>query len=661
MRSRLTRQPQYPARIDWSNPITQGLEFAALPIGNTYVDCVTGEVGTATGVEPVTAWPLNDGATTTPHALAAAGTNAGATQILWPVSLSRGGSIAGASAQGTILALGGRATTSNGLTPLLANTEIVTNGNGFSLWLDDYAFVYQGAVIRGDYADPVRYSGQILSTGSIPVRNKLLFFGFAFDSGGANGDWLGNRRSQAWSGESFLVGPVTTNRRARLLTPGYNDGSLNTTGFVALGLIWSRRLSVVEYQSLYDNPWQIFGRALRRAVVHGAAPQSYTLTAAAGTFTLSGQSAGLTVARRLVAAQGVFSLVGQQAGIGRSFALTAATGAFGVTGQVAGLRSARRIAAGTGSFSLTGGSAGLKVAHRVTAGSGAFSLQGQAADFRIAGQIIADVGAFSITGIVAGLRVAHRLSAAAAAFSVTGQAATLVRALRLTAGTGAFSLIGQDAALNVAGSSTLAAETGVFALSGQAAGLRAARRLAAEPGSFSLAGQAAGMRVAHLLSADAGTFVLGGQAAGLSAARQLIADAGAFDLQGHGVAFETAGQLAAGTGAFVLTGEAVALQRAYRLIAAPGEFALTGEAAGLLALWRLLAETGDFELVGQDALFGLTGGSRAETGVFVLTGHSVLLRAVLATLPGRIGGLRRPVVGGARPSQIGRSRSPQRI
>lgn len=229
----------------------------------------------------------------------------------------------------------------------------------------------------------------------------------------------------------------------------------------------------------------------------------------------------------------------------------------------------------------------------------------------------------------------------------------------LVAETGAFTLTGGAAGLTAA--RALVAASGSFSVSGQAAGLRAARRLAADAGAFSLAGQAAGMRVAHLLSADAGTFVLGGQAAGLSAARQLIADAGAFDLQGHGVAFETAGQLAAGTGAFVLTGEAVALQRAYRLIAAPGEFALTGEAAGLLALWRLLAETGDFELVGQDALFGLTGGSRAETGVFVLTGHSVLLRAVLATLPGRIGGLRRPVVGGARPSQIGRSRSPQRI
>lgn len=255
----------------------------------------------------------------------------------------------------------------------------------------------------------------------------------------------------------------------------------------------------------------------------------------------------------------------------------------------------------------------------LTAEAGSFTLTGQAAGLQAQRRMAAGTGAFDLTGQDAGLRVTRRMTAEAGSFTLSGQSATLVRALRLTAGTGAFSLIGQDAALNVAGSSTLAAETGVFALGGQAAGLRAARRLAAEPGSFSLAGQAAGMRVARLLTADAGVFTLAGQPAGLRVARRLGADA--------------------------------------------GSFVLTGQDAALLLRRRLSADTGMFELVGREADFGFVGGDlRAQTGVFLVTGHAVRLVVVLATLPGRIGGRRRPVLGGAgRRPQLGPGRPPQRI
>ena len=277
--------------------------------------------------------------------------------------------------------------------------------------------------------------------------------------------------------------------------------------------------------------------------------------------------------------------------------LTAEAGSFTLTGQAAGLRADRLLSAEAGSFTLSGQAAGLQAQRRMAAGTGAFDLTGQDA----------------------GLRVTRRMTAEAGSFTLSGQSATLVRALRLTAGTGAFSLIGQDAALNVAGSSTLAAETGVFALGGQAAGLRAARRLAAEPGSFSLAGQAAGMRVARLLTADAGVFTLAGQPAGLRVARRLGADA--------------------------------------------GSFVLTGQDAALLLRRRLSADTGMFELVGREADFGFVGGDlRAQTGVFLVTGHAVRLVVVLATLPGRIGGRRRPVLGGAgRRPQLGPGRPSQRI
>ena len=196
----------------------------------------------------------------------------------------------------------------------------------------------------------------------------------------------------------------------------------------------------------------------------------------------------------------------------------------------------------------------------LTAEAGSFTLTGQAAGLQAQRRMAAGTGAFDLTGQDAGLRVTRRMTAEAGSFTLSGQSATLVRALRLTAGTGAFSLIGQDAALNVAGSSTLAAETGVFALGGQAAGLRAARRLAAEPGSFSLAGQAAGMRVAHLLAADAGSFVLTGQAVNLRALRRMLAESGPFVVAGQDAQFGIAGGgFRAEAGVFTVTGYSVRL------------------------------------------------------------------------------------------------------
>jgi len=345
---------------------------------------------------------------------------------------------------------------------------------------------------------------------------------------------------------------------------------------------------------------------------------AFSLVAATGSFTLAGQAAGLKVAHRLVADAGAFTLTGQAASIGKSYPLVAAAAAFVLTGQAATLRATRRLTAASGSFTLTGVAARLKVAYRLAAGTGSFVVAGQAAGLYRGYTLVAAAGAFTLTGEAAGLLHARVLAAATGTFSLTGQAATFRRALRLAAGTGAFTLTGQDAGLNVAGNIVLAAEAGAFTLTGQAAGLRAARRLSAAPGSFSFTGRAASMRVARLLTADAGVFVLEGQAAGLRVTRRLVGDA--------------------------------------------GSFALTGQDAALLLRRRLSADTGMFELVGREADFGFVGGDlRAQTGVFLVTGHAVRLVVVLATLPGRIGGIRRPVLGGARPMQLGEHRPPQRI
>lgn len=116
-------------------------------------------------------------------------------------------------------------------------------------------------------------------------------------------------------------------------------------------------------------------------------------------------------------------------------------------------------------------------------------------------------GAFSLRIAVGG--TVYVLAADAGVFTLSGQSAALRADLRLGADGGIFGHTGQDAALRA--ERRLAADGGLFALTGQDAALRADRRLAADAGLFALAGQDAALRMARQLLAEAGVFVVSGQ------------------------------------------------------------------------------------------------------------------------------------------------------
>lgn len=180
---------------------------------------------------------------------------------------------------------------------------------------------------------------------------------------------------------------------------------------------------------------------------------------------------------------------------GGAYTLTAAQGSFALTGQAAGLRATRLVSAAQGSFSLSGQSAALKVGRKVTAAQGSFALTGQDAALRATRTVSAAVGSFTLTGQAANLRATRLLTAAYGTFTLTGQAANLVKGMP--------------------GAYTLTASQGSFALSGQSVGLIAARHLAAGQGAFALTGQAAGLSVTRRIVAACGSFTLSGQAASL--------------------------------------------------------------------------------------------------------------------------------------------------
>lgn len=107
----------------------------------------------------------------------------------------------------------------------------------------------------------------------------------------------------------------------------------------------------------------------------------YPLTAAVGSFTLTGFAATLTSARNIIASVGSFTLTGIDAALKRGYGIIAEVGAFTLTGIDAILTSVRTMAAAVGSFTLTGIAAAFKKNITLVAEKGTFSLIGWAARF----------------------------------------------------------------------------------------------------------------------------------------------------------------------------------------------------------------------------------------------------------------------------------------
>lgn len=239
---------------------------------------------------------------------------------------------------------------------------------------------------------------------------------------------------------------------------------------------------------------------------------AYTLTAAQGSYTLSGQSVNLLFKRLLAAVQGSYSLSGQAANLLFGRKLAALQGSYVLSGQNANLLFGRLLAALQGSYTLSGQVANLLFGRLLAALQGSYSLTGQSADLIYSAST-------------------YTLVAAQGSYVLTGQSANLLFGRKLTAAQGSYALTGQDASLLFG--RLLTALQGSYVLSGQSANLLAVRLLVASQGSYSLTGQSAGLLFGRKLVASQGSYILTGQAANLFFGRKLIALQGSYILSGQ--------------------------------------------------------------------------------------------------------------------------------
>jgi hypothetical protein len=113
---------------------------------------------------------------------------------------------------------------------------------------------------------------------------------------------------------------------------------------------------------------------------------SYTLTCAAGTYSLTGNDATLTRAVKLPLAAGAYALTGNAATLTRAVNLTCASGSYSLTGNNALLSLNRLLPLAAGSYNYTGNDATLTyvpgasaVSYTLNCATGAYSYTGQSA------------------------------------------------------------------------------------------------------------------------------------------------------------------------------------------------------------------------------------------------------------------------------------------
>lgn len=161
-------------------------------------------------------------------------------------------------------------------------------------------------------------------------------------------------------------------------------------------------------------------------ITYTPAGPTYTLPAAAGSFSMTGQAAGLRRQFRLLASAATFAMTGQAAGLRASRRLVAASATYALTGYAAALKKLRTLSAQAGSFAMTGNAATLRVSRKLVAGAGSFAMSGQATGLKVTRRLVAGAGSFAITGADAALKAARRLVAESGAFVATYWPAYLI-------------------------------------------------------------------------------------------------------------------------------------------------------------------------------------------------------------------------------------------
>lgn len=406
---------------------------------------------------------------------------------------------------------------------LVYDSAQATQSNRFKTWFGPYA----GAVAQISGWTDVLGTGVSYGlnetlehgTGSGPMEYLGTDSGSFFKYKAADVYWLDN---VALADPSSLL-----SNYASAAKPGTYSGSYGNTGY---HLDFASSGSLGADVSGNSNNFTPSGGPTQ---LTGYFPSGgYTLSAAAGSYAITGTAATLKRGKAISAAAGSYAVTGTAAGLKRALKVSAAAGSYAVTGTAAGVKRGRKVAAAAGSYAVTGSTAGLKQARKVAASAGSYTVTGTAATLAksSAKSIGADPGSYAVTGTAAGLRASRKVAAGPGTYAVAGTDASLRRGKSASAGAGSYSVTGTAAAL-VRGRS-FGAGAGSYSVTGSTAALRRDGRLSAGAGAYSVTGVSASLRRGGALGAGSGSYALTGTAAAIRRERRLGAGAGSYAITG---------------------------------------------------------------------------------------------------------------------------------
>ena len=386
---------------------------------------------------------------------------------------------------------------------------------------------------------PGTYGGNIQTARDIWPANQIFNIGFTYKNssdikGYVNGnvDVSGTADSIDGSSYIFNLGRLST------ASTSYFNGNICYLFF------WSRILLATEAEWLHAEPYCFITWPSHRVIFDYGAGSTYTLSADAGAYTLSGTTADVLLNRLLSAETGTYALTGQEANLLLGYLLNAESGSYTLNGQTANLLLNRLLATESGSLTLTGQNTSLLLNRLLSTESGSFTLSGVNVNLLLGRVLGAEAGSFTLIGTDVNLvysgSATYTLTADVGTFTLTGTNASLLVNRILTVDNGSFALSGQDASLLL--NRLLAAGTGSFTLTGQDVSLLVNRILNTETGELILSGQDVSLLLNRLLSTQTGLLTLAGQNITLLANRKLNAESGLYSLVGTDVVFTWSGQ-----------------------------------------------------------------------------------------------------------------------
>ena len=188
-------------------------------------------------------------------------------------------------------------------------------------------------------------------------------------------------------------------------------------------------------------------RRRRRNIFIQQASNSYTLSANSGSYSLTGQTAGLLKNSLVSCSAGSYTLTGTDAGVFYNHVVTIDSGSYTLSLTDAGLLKSTILTVASGSYTFTGTDVGFLKSFVLTANSGSYTLSGTDAGLLKTTIMTVDSGSYIFTGSDIGFLKGLILTVSSGSFTYSPTDAGLLKTWLLPIDSGSYLLSLADATL----------------------------------------------------------------------------------------------------------------------------------------------------------------------------------------------------------------------